>query len=74
MDLRYFLLFVIVSVSLESIDGQVTQCTTAEYRAVVLGLEALRAQFKTEIANLMTIITTMNETIQDLLPEEITSK
>ena len=82
MDLKCFLLLAIVSVSVESIDGQMTQCTTDEYRAVVLGLEALRAQFRTfqaeataEISNLVTIIRTMNETIQSLLPEpEIISK
>ena len=77
-----YILFAIVSVSFESINGQVTQCTTDEYRAVMLGLEALRAQLKTfqaeataEITNLVVTIAAMNETIQSLLPEpEITSK
>ena len=76
MDLKCFLLLAIVSVSVESIDGQMAQCTTDEYRTVVLSLEALRAQFRTlqaeaavEISNLVTIIRTMHETIQSLLPE-----
>ena len=75
MDLKYLLILFTISLLMDTTDGQVTQCNTDEYRATVMNLEALRAQFKAfqaeataEMSNLVAVIASMNETIQGLIP------